>query len=68
MFLKPARAGLRVPIPGAPGRVLPEEGAEVVEETYWLRRLADGDVVEALPPVPEDPTPAEEHRARKRKE
>jgi hypothetical protein len=28
---------------------LPQEGKEVKVDRYWLRRLADGDVVEILP-------------------
>lgn len=30
---------------------LPESGREVQPTSYWLRRLADGDVVEVAPPV-----------------
>ena len=35
------------------GTHLAEAGEEVVLESYWRRRLADGDVVEATPPVAE---------------
>lgn len=31
----------------ATGRPLPAEGAEVEGSSYWLRRLSDGDVVDA---------------------
>ncbi len=41
--LKPARE-LKVANPN--GGHLPEEGAEVPWDSYWRRRLADGDVVE----------------------
>ena len=44
-FLVPGK-GLRVKDP-ATGTPLPEAGALVTgNETYWLRRLADGDVTE----------------------
>jgi len=35
-------------------RLLPAEGGDVPETTYWLRRLRAGDVVpiEPAPPVP----------------
>lgn len=45
LFIKP-KAGLTVRDPET--RVpLPLEGTEVAASTYWLRRLRDGDVVEA---------------------
>lgn len=44
-FIKPA-PGFTVRNPDT-GAVLPEEGAEVELNSYWLRRLADGDVIEA---------------------
>lgn len=43
-FIKPA-PGLRVRMPN--GNVLPAEGAAVAMNSYWLRRLEDGDVIEA---------------------
>lgn len=43
--LKPAVPGLVVRMP-VTGYALPEEGAEVEMNTYWHRRLRDGDVVE----------------------
>jgi hypothetical protein len=45
MFVKPA-PGLKVRNP-VTKRHLPLEGAEVPESTYWVRRLAAGDVVQA---------------------
>ena len=33
-------------------RVMPPEGAEVKEVTYWYRRLRDGDIVIASKPEP----------------
>lgn len=33
------------------------DGEEVNAEAYWLRRIADGDVVEVTPPAA-DPVPA----------
>lgn len=46
-FIKPA-PGLHVRMPN--GNVLPEEGAQVELNSYWLRRLADGDVIEVEKP------------------
>lgn len=43
MFLKP-RPGLKVRDPISKFH-LPADGAEVQESSYWIRRLADGDVV-----------------------
>jgi cytoskeletal protein RodZ len=43
MFVKP-EAGRTVRDP-VKGTLLPEEGAEVPESTFWNRRLRDGDVV-----------------------
>lgn len=51
MFVKPA-PGLRVRDPRSRLHI-PETGIEVSEtDTYWARRLADGDVVLATPPQP----------------
>jgi hypothetical protein len=36
--------------------LLPEAGREVPENAFWIRRLAQGDVVRADPPAP--PAPA----------
>lgn len=49
IFIKPATPDLKVrkPVNGH----LAAEGEEVNAESYWLRRLADGDVVKAEPPV-----------------
>lgn len=45
MFVKP-KPGLRVRRPEPPYPHIPEDGAEVSDtDTYWNRRLADGDVV-----------------------
>ncbi|MBI2769992.1 MAG: DUF2635 domain-containing protein [Burkholderiales bacterium] len=39
------------------GGYLPQEGDTVPKDSYWLRRIADGDVVEAeAPPEPEATT------------
>lgn len=48
-FLKPATPELVVRDP-ANGRALPADGAEVELNTYWVRRLRDGDVVEGTQP------------------
>ncbi|TWA69732.1 uncharacterized protein DUF2635 [Azospirillum baldaniorum] len=59
MYVKPKPGALvRDPETREP---LPAEGAEVPENQYWMRRLADGDVVRADPPVLADPpAPADE--------
>ncbi|SPD73815.1 conserved hypothetical protein [uncultured Desulfobacterium sp.] len=46
IFVKPANAGLKIRMPGT-GAVLPADGAEVPNSSFWLRRIADGDVVGA---------------------
>jgi hypothetical protein len=48
MLVKPA-PGLKVRYPESRLH-LAEESAEVPESSYWLRRLACGDVVKADPP------------------
>lgn len=52
MYVKP-REGVRVRDPDTKQHI-PVTGREVPESSYWLRRLADGDVVEV---------PNTEHRA-----
>lgn len=49
IFIKPAAPGLKVrkPVNGH----LAAEGEEVNADSYWLRRMADGDVVEAERPA-----------------
>lgn len=55
MLIKPA-PGIKVRDP-ASRLLIPETGLEVAEHnTYWLRRLADGDVVEAKPAPTKAPT------------
>ena len=49
MHVKPTE-GRQVPDP-ARGDTLPPEGRTVEPNQYWQRRVADGDVVEAQPPV-----------------
>lgn len=45
MFVKPA-PGKKIRDPRDPRRAyLPESGREVPEETYWIRRLVDGDIL-----------------------
>lgn len=58
MFVLPAPAGDGLPgttlrvIDPETGQPLPEGGAEVPASPYWLRRLADGDVIVPLPVRP----------------
>ncbi|AIJ10530.1 MULTISPECIES: DUF2635 domain-containing protein [Edwardsiella] len=43
MFVKPNNGlSVRCPIKGS---LLPKDGAEVPDNTFWRRRLSDGDVV-----------------------
>ncbi|TWA90699.1 uncharacterized protein DUF2635 [Azospirillum brasilense] len=58
MYVKPKPGALvRDPVTRQP---LPDTGAEVPSDQYWMRRLADGDVVQserttvAALPVPAD--------------
>lgn len=48
-FLKPANDKLKVRRPDT-GEYLPAAGASVELNTYWRRRLRDGDVVKASAP------------------
>ncbi|PNQ94971.1 DUF2635 domain-containing protein (plasmid) [Azospirillum argentinense] len=49
MYVKPKPGALvRDPVTRQP---LPETGAEVPEDQYWMRRLADGDVERADRPT-----------------
>jgi hypothetical protein len=57
--------GLRVVDPAKPSEPLPPEGRSVNatdHESYWLRRLRDGDVTEAKPALQ---TPASFTRGKK---
>lgn len=59
MYVKPApdreRPGqqLKVRIPGTLA-LLPDAGAEVPENRFWMRRLAHGDVVVAAAPAAQE--------------
>lgn len=59
IFIQPA-PGLLVRKPV--GGYLAEAGEEVNRESYWLRRLADGDVIE--PPAGQVSSPASEPKAK----
>ncbi len=64
MFVKPAPS---IDDPSKPRAVrtprthafLPPEGQEVPEDSFWTRRIIQGDVVLATPGVPVPPTAAE---------
>lgn len=49
-FLRPA-PGIRVADPET-GQYLPAAGALMPRSAFWLRRVADGDVVEVQKPAP----------------
>lgn len=49
IHIKPATADLKIRLPDRPMEFLPAEGALVEKNTFWLRRLRDGSVVEAKP-------------------
>jgi hypothetical protein len=58
MLVKPA-PGMKVRDPRS-RLVVPELGLEVsASDSYWARRLADGDVVEVKPEAPAAAQPAE---------
>lgn len=50
IFVKPA-AGMKQRLPENPREFLPEEGLEVERNAFWLRRMADGDVILADAPI-----------------
>lgn len=54
MLLKPAE-GRQVRDPEMRD-LLPAEGREVTRNTYWLRRLRDGDVIEMTAPAAPAPS------------
>ena len=56
MHIKP-RPGLIIRDPGHRGRLLPSEGRVVVVDEFWLRRVADKDVVASAPVSAETSTP-----------
>lgn len=62
VFVKPARAGLVMFDPTSRRR-LPDEGMLVPRDTYWRRRLANGDAVLAPQPKPERAPRAEAKEA-----
>lgn len=59
--VKPASAGLQVPLPSHDFEILPEEGRTVPLDQYMRRRLAAGEVVE----VKDTPAPAPKPAAAK---
>lgn len=61
MYIKPT-PGRQVPDPERGGFV-PDTGRYVEQTQYWLRRLADGDVVASSPPT--DAQDAQSAKAKK---
>lgn len=62
MYVK-AAPGMKIRDPDLKD-LIPDEGRDVPNTDYWLRRLRDGDVVEAKPPVAApDAAPAPEQAA-----
>ena len=51
-FVKPAHAEARIPDPAHPGLDLPQGGAEVRWDHYWIARERHGDVVIVPPKAP----------------
>lgn len=51
-FLKPTDPDVKVRDPVTKEH-LPESGQEKPRNSYWLRRIKDGDVMEARPPAPQ---------------
>lgn len=58
MKVKPAE-GLLVRDP-VTREALPAKGGTVPRNAYWLRRLRDGDVIDAAPPAKESKPPKKE--------
>lgn len=54
IHIKPA-PGLKVRT--QKGEFLPEEGDTVERDSFWVRRINDGDVVETTPPKAKKPAP-----------
>ncbi|MDH5185174.1 MAG: DUF2635 domain-containing protein [Gammaproteobacteria bacterium] len=48
VFVKPAD-GMKVRFPDKPDKILSVDGEEVPRTPFWIRRIADGSVVEAKP-------------------
>lgn len=48
VFVKPTN-GMKVRFPDKPDKLLPAGGAEVPRNAFWIRRIADGSVVESTP-------------------
>ncbi|NNP68960.1 DUF2635 domain-containing protein [Acinetobacter sp. Ac_5812] len=57
MFVVP-KAGYKIPDPSF-GDYLPENGREVEKNSYWVRRLRDGDVIHKNAPKPQASTKKE---------
>lgn len=56
MFVKPAK---NTEVPDIEkGGLLPPEGREVEANSYWLKRVAEGDCIEAEPPKSAKPAAA----------
>ena len=48
IFIKPAREGLTVVNP-ADYSIVPQDGCEVTADSYWHRRVIDGDIIVVMP-------------------
>ncbi len=59
MFVKPAKQGLVIRRPEIKkgNNILPDTGADVPENSYWLRRLKSGDVLKTQPPQSQQGAP-----------
>lgn len=49
-FVRPAVPGAEIPVPGTRSRLAATGRTVDVETRWWAERLADGSVVEAVPP------------------
>ena len=56
-FVKPASPDRKVRKPSQRREYLAADGETVPRDAYWLRRLQDGDVVQAEPPKAAAPAP-----------
>ena len=46
--LKPASIGLKIPHPESPKRYLAEKGENIRMNSYWIRRVNDGEAIIVL--------------------
>jgi hypothetical protein len=58
IFVKPA-PGLKIRLPENPAEVLPDHGVTVTATSFWLRRIAEGSVLQVEPEKAVEPAKKE---------